>query len=107
MSQERRRAPRLRVNLETVVEYGSGRFGAVILDLGPQGCFVLTAQEFLVGAAVKVEVGKPGLLHMTLEGAVVRQVRARGIGIRFRGVTATQQLLLTKLLQSLRRPRGR
>jgi hypothetical protein len=38
---------------------------------------------------VKIEVGKPGLLHMTLEGAVVRRVKARGVGVRFRGVTAT------------------
>jgi hypothetical protein len=68
MSQERRRTPRLRVNLENILECDSERYGAVILDLGPQGCFVLTAQEFLIGAAVKVEVGKPELLHMTLEG---------------------------------------
>ena len=107
MSQERRRAPRARVNLQTYLECGAERYGAVILDLGPQGCFVLTAQEFLVGDVVRVEVGKPGLLHMTLEGVVVRRARARGVGIRFRGVTATQQVLLAKLLQSPGRPHGR
>jgi len=70
------------VNLETVLEYGSERYGAVILDPGPQGCFVMTAQEFPDGVAVKVEVGKPGLLRLTLEGAEVRQARAGAVGFR-------------------------
>ena len=106
MSQERRRAPRLRATLKTYLESGSERHVALILDLSPKGCFVLTPQELGVGAPVKVEVGKPGLLHMTLDGAVVRHTSGRGLGIGFKGVTATQRALLSKLLQSLARPLG-
>ena len=95
------------MNPDTFRERDSGRYGATILDLGPRRCFVRTAREFQVGAAVKIEVGKPGPLHMTLEGAVIREVRARGLGIRFRGVTSTQQVQLAKSLQSIAQARGR
>ena len=101
MSQERRRTPRQRVSLKTYLESGSGRHSAVILNLSTKGCFVLTPEEFRIGANVKVEVGKPGLLHMTLEGVVVHHAKGRGVGIRFKDVTATQQALLSKLVQSI------
>ena len=101
MSQERRGAPRLRATMKTYLASGSERRIALILDLSPRGCFVLTPIEFRVGTPVKIEVGKPGLLHMTLEGAVVRHTKGRGVGVRFKGLTATQQALLSKLLQSV------
>ncbi len=104
MTQERRQAARLRVNLKTYLESGGERYAAVILDLSQRGCFVLTPQEFRVGGLVRVEVGKPGLLHMTLEGAVIRHAKGRGVGVRFKGVTATQLLMLSKLLKSISRP---
>ena len=101
MKQERRQSPRQRVNLKTYVGVKAGRHEAVIRNLSRQGCFVLTGEEFPVGSAVTVEVGKPGLLHMTLEGTVVHRLTGRGVGIRFKRVTATQQALLTKLMQNL------
>jgi hypothetical protein len=106
MSQERRGAHRQRATLKTCLYSGSGRRTALILDLSQRGCFVLTPLEFLVGAPVKVEFGKPGLLHMTLEGAVVRHSAGRGVGISFSDLTVTQQALLSKLLRSLARPLG-
>ena len=106
MSQERRSAPRLRATLKTYLESGSGRHMALIIDLCREGCFVLTPQQFGVGTTVQVEVGKPGLPHMTLDGEVVRHASGRGVGVMFRDLTVTQRALLTKLLQSIARPRG-
>jgi hypothetical protein len=106
MSEERRRAPRQRANLKTYLESGSERHDAVILNLSPKGCFVLTPREYRVGATLKIEIGKPGLLHMTLEGAVVHRMGGRGVGVRFKDVTATQQALISKLVQSIARPLG-
>ena len=102
MNPERRRAPRQRVSLGTYLESGPERHGAVIVNLSPKGCFVLTQQELQVGAAVKIELGKPGLLHMTLEGAVVHHSRGRGVGVRFKDLTVTQQALLMKLTQNIK-----
>ena len=106
MKQERRHAPRLRANLKTYLECGADRREAVIRDLSLKGCFVVTPDEFPVGAAVKVEVGLPRVLHMTLAGTVARHLTGRGVGVRFKEVNATQQALLTKLMQNiaLRRP---
>lgn len=106
MSRERRGAHRQRAHLKTYVESGPERYTALLLDLSRKGCFVLTPVDFPVGSPIKVEVGKPGLLHMTLEGAVVRHARGRGVGVRFRDLTVTQQALLSKLLQSIERPLG-
>ena len=101
MVKERRGSPRLRVNMDTYLESGTERHRAVILDLSHKGCFVLTPKQLSTSAPVRVEVGKPGLLHMTLDGAVARSVSGKGLGIRFKDVTATQRTLLTKLLQSI------
>ena len=101
MKQERRQSPRQRVSLKTYLEVKAGRHEAIIRNLSQKGCFALTAKEFPVGAAVTVEVGRPGVMHMTLEGTVVHRLTGRGVGIRFKGVTATQQALLTKLMQNL------
>lgn len=103
MKHERRREPRLRVNLKTSLEVLADRHEAVIRDLSEKGCFVLTPWELSVGESVGVEVGRPGLLHMTLRGVVTRHVSGQGVGVRFKDMTATQQALLTKLIQSLAR----
>ena len=106
MSQERRGAPRVRATMKTYLASGSGRRVALILDLSREGCFVLTPQEFGEGATVQVEVERPGLPHMTLDGSVVRHASGRGVGVRFKDLTVTQQALLSKLLQSIARPLG-
>lgn len=92
--------------MKTYLASGSGRHTALVIDLSPNGCFVMTREEFRDGTTIQVEVGKPGLPNMTLEGAVVRHVEGRGVGVRFKDVTATQQALLARLLQSIVRPLG-
>jgi hypothetical protein len=101
MSQERRRAPRLRINLRTFWESRAERHEGVVLNLSSTGCFMVTPVEVAAGAAVRVEVGRPNLLHMTLEGRAVHVLRGRGFGVRFRDITPTQQILLEKLIQIL------
>lgn len=101
MSQERRKEHRLRVNLRTHWESDAERYEGVILNLSAKGCFIVTPVQVPTGSAVKVEVGQPNLLHMTLEGRAVHILSGRGVGVRFKDLTPTQQSLLTKLLQSL------
>ena len=101
MSQERRRAPRLRVNLKTYWEVNSVRHEGVVLNLSATGCFIGTPVEVQAGSVVRVEVGQPNLLHMSLEGKAVHILKGRGLGVRFKDVTTTQQSLLTKLLKNL------
>lgn len=101
MSQERRRSPRLRANLKTYWDNGVERHEGVVLNLSATGCFVVTPVVVPAGSTVRVEVGQPSLLHMTLEGRAVHVLKGRGFGVRFKDVTHTQQILLTKLLQKL------
>ena len=101
MSQERRKSPRLRVNLKTYWESGQERFEGVILNLSAKGCFIVTPVEVPASSTVRVEIGQPNLLHMTLEGNAVHLLKGRGVGVRFKDLTPTQQALLTKLLQKL------
>jgi hypothetical protein len=48
-----------------------------------------------------VEVGKPGVLRMTMKGVVVYRDAARGVGVRFTDLTVTKQAMLAKLLQNV------
>ena len=99
-----RHEPRTRVNLLTWVEtdvwrrvgiISSERHAGVIQNLSSGGCFVLTKAEFRVGASVRVDVGMLGIM---LEGVVAHREAGRGVGVSFKGVTATQQKMLTRLL---------
>jgi len=100
-SQERRLAHRLRVNIKTHWESKSKRRDGVILDLSQKGCFIVTPDEIPVGATITVEVGLPKMLHMTLEGIAIRHSKGRGVGVRFKDLTPTQQMLLMKLIRSI------
>ena len=107
MPQEKRQAPRLRTNLRTFWEVGAERHEGVVLNLSVTGCFVVTPAEVPIGSVVRVEVGQPNLLHMTLEGKAVHFLKGRGFGVRFKDVTQTQQILLAKLIQKLLEQRPR
>ena len=91
----------MRISLDTYIEGGDARHGGTIHNLSLRGCFVLTPREFRPGSHVKVEVGKPGLLRMTMSGVVVHRDAGRGVGVRFTDLTATKQAMLAKLLQSI------
>jgi hypothetical protein len=101
MKDERRSAPRVRVGLSTYIEGGDARHGGVIHNLSIRGCFVVTPREFPEGSLVRVEVGKPGVLRMTMKGVVVYRDAARGVGVRFTDLTVTKQAMLAKLLQNV------
>ena len=101
MSQERRRSPRLRTNLKTYWESGAERHEGVVFNLSVTGCFIVTPADVPTGAVIRVEVGRPNLLHMTLEGKAVHILKGRGVGVRFKDVSGTQQALLAKLLENI------
>jgi hypothetical protein len=101
MSQDRRRSPRLRTNLKTYWESGAERHEGVVLNLSVTGCFIVTPANVLAGTVIRVEVGQPNLLHMTLEGRAVHILKGRGVGVRFKDMTLTQQALLAKLLKNI------
>jgi hypothetical protein len=96
-----RRQTRILANISTQWQSGTLRKDAVIRDISKSGCFIVSSGQVARGATVKVDVGLPEFLHMTLQGTVTRLQEGLGFAVRFKDLTATQRILLVKLLQYL------
>ena len=66
----------------------------VLANLSSTGCYLSGAHDLAVGAAVEVELTVPGRLTVPLKGLVARVKEGEGFGLRFRGLSATEQHLL-------------
>ena len=66
----------------------------VLANVSATGCYVSGAHDLAVGVAVVVELTVPGRLTVALKGLVTRVKEGEGFGLRFRGLSATEQHLL-------------
>ena len=106
MRQERRTAPRVRADLNTHWAAGENMYEGIIRDISRTGCFILATERVSRRLHVFIEIGLPGLLHMRLQGAVTREVRGVGFGVKFHSISATERLMLERLLQQLTKKRS-
>jgi hypothetical protein len=79
---------------------GAGGEG-VLANISSTGCYVSGAHDLAVGDAVEVELTLPGRLTVPLKGLVARVKEGEGFGLRFRGLSATERLLLERAVWHL------
>jgi hypothetical protein len=65
-----------------------------LTNLSATGCYVSAANDLRVGDVVEVELTVPGRLTVSLRGPVARLSHKEGFALRFRRLSATQELLL-------------
>ena len=97
----RNRAARVPTNLRAKWAAGGIEGEGTLANISSTGCYVLGAHGLTVGDAVEVELTVPGRLTVPLRGLVARVKEGEGFGLRFRGLSATQQLLLERAVWHL------
>lgn len=105
MSDERRRAERLRVNLPARWEAASASERGMVSDISVTGCFLLTGGETSPGEAIHVALELPKGRTIELRGEVVYLTEEIGFAVRFTSDDAgrTQLVKFLNLLISKRR----
>ncbi len=105
MSDERRRAERVRVNLPAQWEAESARERATVSDISVTGCFLLTGGETSPGTTIRVALEFPKGRTIELRGEVVYLTEEIGFAVRFTSEDAgrTQLVKFLNLIISKRR----
>jgi hypothetical protein len=108
MSEERRRAERLRLNLPARWEAATARERGTVSDISVTGCFLLTGGETAPGEPVRVALELPKGRTIELRGEVVYRTEEIGFAVRFTSEDAgrTQLVKLLNLIISKRRARA-
>jgi len=90
-----------------MVEMGTGsRVRARTSDLSPQGCYVDTLNPLAVGAAVRLQIQRAGLVLDVLANVTSRHIGS-GMGLEFNEITEAQKGILQSWLGELGfAPRG-
>jgi hypothetical protein len=84
-----------------MVEMGTGsRTKARTSDLSPQGCYVDTLNPLAVGAAVRLQIHRTGLVLDVLANVTSRHIGS-GMGLEFNEVTQAQKTILQSWLGEL------
>jgi hypothetical protein len=104
MGIERRRAERVRVNLDVVFADQFRQHRGTISDISVTGCFVLASSEATPAAPVTVMVQLPTKKSIKLTGEVVYNTPEIGFAIRFASLTKAGQSFLEKLVERFRQP---
>ena len=84
-----------------MVEMGTGsRTKARTSDLSPQGCYVDTLNPLAVGAAVRLQIHRAGLVLDVLANVTSRHIGS-GMGLEFEEITEPQKAVLQSWLGEL------
>ena len=99
---ERRRAERVRVELDAHWEGVLAQCSGRIVDLSVTGCFILTPDQVRPKELIRMEIEMPtgGMLY--LWGEVVYQVHEMGFALRFTGMTDKEETMLKLLIEYVR-----
>ncbi|HKP45624.1 MAG TPA: PilZ domain-containing protein [Pyrinomonadaceae bacterium] len=101
MSNERRRSPRVKVNLQARWEGVLAQQEATITDLSRTGCFVLTGGKVEPKELVRLEMEIPGGDPLVLWGEVVEAAYDIGFAVKFTSMTDDDELRLRRFITSL------
>jgi hypothetical protein len=85
MSEERRQAKRVKVDLRVYWEGSLTRLEGSIVDLSITGCFILSDDRVRIGELIRVEIQPPKQGSLYVWGEVVYQISEMGFGVRFTG----------------------
>jgi hypothetical protein len=105
MTDERRRSPRVKVNLQARWEGVLSQQEATITDLSKTGCFVLTGGKVEPKELVRLEIEVPDGEPFVLWAEVVEAAFEIGFAVRFTSMTGDDELRLGRyILASLEKP---
>jgi c-di-GMP-binding flagellar brake protein YcgR len=99
MIAERRRAERVRVNLDVVYANGTSHHKGTISDISVTGCFILAAGEAEVREPITVTIELPSRKVVHLTGEVVYNTPEIGFAMRFTELPAGTLNFIEKLVK--------
>jgi hypothetical protein len=98
MTDERRRSPRVKVNLQARWEGVMSQQEATITDLSKTGCFVLTGGDVESKELVRLEIEVPEGEPLVLWAEVVDAAFEIGFAVRFTSMTDDDELRLSRFI---------
>jgi hypothetical protein len=98
MTNERRRSPRVKVNLQARWEGVLSQQEATITDLSKTGCFVLTGGKVEPKELVRLEIEAPDGEPFVLWAEVVDAAYEIGFAVRFTSMTDEDQSRLSRFI---------
>jgi len=101
MGEERRRAPRVRVNLLARWEGEHGQQEADVTSLSKNGCFVLSGGKFGPKELVRLEIIFPDDDSISLWAEVADAAEEIGFGLRFTSIEEADEARLSQFLDPL------
>ena len=101
MTDERRRSPRVKVNLQARWEGVLSQLEATITDLSKTGCFVLTGGNVEPKELVRLEIDAPEGEPFVLWAEVVDAANEIGFAVRFTSMNDDDETRLSRLILAL------
>lgn len=101
MQDDRRKAPRVRANIDVKWQGVFGVKKGSISDISVIGCFVLCSGEVVDGEIVKITVTLPRNRQIILFGEVVYHTHELGFAVRFVRLGEEEEVFLKKLVDRL------
>ena len=101
MENERRSAPRARVNLPARWEGVLSRENATVTDISRNGCFVLSGGKVEIKELVWLEIQLPDQDAIHFWAEVVNQASEIGFALRFNSGSTEDEEMLAKFLDSV------
>jgi len=101
MEQDRRSAPRVRVNLPARWEGVLSRESATVTDLSRNGCFVLTGGKVEVKELVWLEIQLSDQQIVNFWAEVVDEASEIGFALKFNSSSDEDEAALVKYLENL------
>jgi len=101
MDNERRSAPRARVNLPARWEGVLSRENATVTDISRNGCFVLSGGRVEIKELVWLEIQLPDRDPVHFWAEVVNQASEIGFALRFNSGSSDDEEMLAKFLDSV------
>lgn len=99
MTLDRRRAERVRVNLDVVYADQSRQHKGTISDISLSGCFILAATEAATAEPITVTIQLPSKKTVYLTGEVVYNMPEIGFAIHFKELPAIGLSFIEKLVK--------
>src|ERR1051325_6248805 len=101
MENDRRSAPRARVNLPARWEGTLSRENATITDVSRNGCFVLTGGKVEVKELVWLEIQLPDIEPVHFWAEVVNEASEIGFALKFNSSSPEDEAALAKFLEGI------
>lgn len=98
MPEERRKNPRVRLNLPARYDGLSGVQEARLEDISFGGCFVNTHAQVNIGDMIAVEIQMPSGEWLRLHGEVTAYQPSIGFGVVFRSLSDDEERTLRRLI---------